>query len=583
VGGHIDNASELRDALGGPGSLPLEDLIALGYRRWGRGLPGRLRGDFVVLIWDRERSEGLLARDQLGVRSLYLHDRCGSLSFATEIRPLLTMLACRPPPDPVGVASWIAIASREGSGTLYAGIRRLEPGSLLWLDSRGVREEPYWKPRFREPLDLPISELAEEVRESVSRAVARRLAGDGLTAVLMSGGLDSSSIAAVAASSAPPGALAAYSAEFPDHPAVDESVLIAQLRSTLGLGGMTAEVRAGGLLASALQWSGAWELPLASWGEFWAGPLLGAAHRAGAQVVLGGDGGDELFDCRAYLMADRLLAARPDQAFALARELPGAGQRPSRRDLALAAREYGLIGAIPYGPHECARRLRARRGLPGWLRDKAAQHVLASSDPLAWKRLDGPRWWAYDAHVLTVGVERLGVFENHRRRASSAGLESRHPLFDLELLELGLRLPPRASFDRFLDRPVLRAAMAGLVPDAVRLRRQKALFDSLLVDSLSGPDGTAIRRLLSSPRAELGAYVELADVRSELLERKPDSGAAGFRWMYQIWRLATAECWLRAQADGGTELLADELQAPEANVVLRPASDYEGTSEIGRL
>ena len=83
--------------------------------------------------------------------------------------------------------------------------------------------------------------------------------------MLMSGGLDSSSIAAVAAAQAP-GRVSAQSAVFPDHPAVDESTLIYDLRKALGLAGITAEVRAGGLLASAVDSIREWELPLRSSG-----------------------------------------------------------------------------------------------------------------------------------------------------------------------------------------------------------------------------------------------------------------------------------------------------------------------------
>jgi asparagine synthase (glutamine-hydrolysing) len=567
--GYIDNVAELETALQSPACRSIEELLALAYRRWGPALPARLRGDFALLVWDRERGEGLLARDQLGIRSLFLHEGTSGLSFASELRHLLELLPHQPAPDPVGVAHWIAISGRPGSGTLYEGIRRLDPGSMLLFTRAGTRTERYWSPRFVGPLDLPSPELHSRIRESVERAVRRRLDPGGVTGVLMSGGLDSSSIAAVAAAQAPAGTVAAYSAVFPDHPAVDESGLIAGLRDTLGLGGVTAEVRSGGLLASALTWIEAWKLPLTSWGEFWAGPLLRAAASAGVGTMLGGDGGDELFDCRAYLMADRLRSARPGEVLALARLLPGVEQDPARGAGARAALRFGLAGALPAGLHGVRLESRERRRLPRWLRAAARRDVSYHADPLAWKRLDGPRWWAFDAHTLTRGVEELGVFENHRRRAALAGLQSRHPLFDLDLLELGLRLPPLATFDRSRDRPLLRASMEGLLPDVVRMRRTKARFDSLLIACMTGPDGVAIHRLLSNPAARLGAYVDMPSMRRTLLERGSRGEQGGFRWMYQLWRLATAECWLRAQEDGGTEALADELRCSPACVTMK--------------
>jgi asparagine synthase (glutamine-hydrolysing) len=568
--GFLDNASELSAALELPDDLPAEVLLAAGWRRWGRELPRRMRGDFALLIWDREHGAGLLARDQLGIRSMFLHDAGGSLYFASEIRHLLALLPRRPAPDPVSIAHWLTVGHRPGSATLYEGVRRLDPGAKLLLDRGGVREEPYWTPRFSEPLRESKSQLAAQVRVTLDRAVGRRIAAGGRTGVVMSGGLDSASVAAVATTQAP-GRVFAYSAVFPDHPAVDESALIEELRETLHLGGITAEVQAGGMLASALESVEAWALPLLSWGDFWALPLLRAAAAAGVRVTLGGDGGDELFGARTHLLADRLHAGHPFQAVALARELPGAGDRPARRDVARIVADVAVAGALPYHLHKLVRAPFVRRDAPGWLRPRVVRDLLASEDPLAWKRMDGPRWWAKVAHGLTRGVEEVGVFEHQRRRAASAGLEARHPLFDLDLVELCLRQSPLTTFNRYRNRPVLRAAMEGLLPDSVRLRPQKAVFDSVLVDSLAGPDEVLAHRLLSDPAAELRAYVDQSGVERALFAAASQLREQPFQWMSQLWRLTTMECWLRAEANRAGEALSVTLKASPARVALRPA------------
>lgn len=574
--GYLDNAAELCATLGAPPGSSSEELLALGWRRWGRQLPARLRGDFALLVWDREREAGLLARDQLGVRSMFLHDTAEGLCFASEIRHLLALLPRRPAPDPVSLAHWLTMGNRPGAATLYAGIRRLNPGSMLLLDRAGAHEARYWAPRFSEPLRGSEADVAQAMRAALDRAVQRRIGSIGHTGVLMSGGLDSASVAAVAATAAP-GRVAAYSAAFPEHPAVDESDLIDELRGTLDLPGITAEVRPGGLLASALETIAAWDVPLRSWGDFWAQPLLRAAAAAGAEVMLGGDGGDELFGPRSYLLADRLRGGHPLQAFGLVRELPGAGDHPPRRDIARMIGSMALVGALPYGLHEPLRRARAGRDAPSWLLPRTAGDLLDSSDPLAWKRLDGPRWWANVAHGLTRGIEESGIFEQQRRRASSAGLQARHPLFDLDLVELGLRQPPLATFDRHRNRPVLRASMSGLLPDTVRLRPRKALFDSLIVDCMAGSDGMVARGLLSDPAAELGAYVDLRGIRETLLDSDRRRREQPFQWMWQLWRLITAECWLRAQSDPGGAILPSDLRASPARVALRPATSTATT------
>jgi asparagine synthase (glutamine-hydrolysing) len=548
--GHLDNVAELSATLDTPPELSIEQLLAVGWRRWSDGLLPRLRGDFALLLWDRDREEGLLARDQLGARSLFLCETPGGdLLFAGEIRYLLALLARRPAPDRVGLAHWLATSTRPGSATLYEGIRRLNPGSALHLTRDGASERAYWTPRFRQPLDGSSTDLAELVGDALECAVRRRTSRVEPTGVLMSGGLDSASVAAVAAGSAP-GRVAAYSAVFPEHAAVDESALVAELRGRLALPGVTAEVRPGGLLQSGLDSIAAWQLPLRSWGDFWALPLLRAAAAAGVTTMLGGDGGDELFAVRAYLLADRLREGRATGAISLVKRLPGARAGPRRAELARMVYELAVLGALPHALHRPLRRTRLAPGPPAWLRQACARDLLDSSDRSAWKRLDGPRWWAHAAHGLTRGIEESGIFEHHRRRSELAGVETRLPLLDLDLVELGLRLPPLASFDPDRNRPLLRSAMAGRLPDAVRQRPAKALFDALLVDCLSGSDHAAVRGLLCDPRAELGAFVDLSKLRRTLFDDTRFKRDAPFQWMWHVWRLVTAECWLRSQFGG---------------------------------
>jgi asparagine synthase (glutamine-hydrolysing) len=567
--GFLDDQQSLAKELGAPPDMNCEQLLGAGYRRWGAGLLGRLRGDFALLIWDGAQGEGLLARDQLGVRCLYLSDVAGSLSFAGEIHHLLALLPTRPAPDPVGVAHLIALSGRPGSGTVYAGIRRLNPGSYLLLDRHGAREQRYWAPRYIEPQRASSADLAEQTRSALDVAVGRRISAAGETGVLMSGGLDSASVAAVAASLAP-GRISAYAGVFPDHPAVDESALIAQLRATLGLSGIDMEVRPGGLLESVVESVCAWQAPVIGWGDFWTSPLMRAAASDGVSTMLGGDGGDELFGPRAYLLADALRHGHPRRSLQLALRLPGAGERPRRREVAKVLGNLAIGGALPYRLHTALWRGVLPKRLPPWLLAESAHDILASDDPYAWKCLGGPRWWAHLAHGLTRGVEEVGIFEHHRRRAAAAGLQARHPLFDLDLLELTLRQPPEASLDPHRNRPLLRASMAGLLPDEIRLRPAKAWFDSLILDALRAEDLRALRRMIASPGSELAAYVDVGALASALFDEHA-GGADSFRWMHQLWRLLSVECWLRLQADPSADALRAAMRPSPARLRARRA------------
>ncbi len=566
--GHLDNAGFLRRELGrgdDAGEESVEALLAAAYRRWGAGLPERLRGDFALLIWDGEREAGLLARDQLGVRPLFVHERGGVLRFAGELRDLLALLPATPPPDRAGVAHWIALSSRPGTATLYQGVRRLGPGELLRFGRDGAVAHRYWEPRFCEPLSLPAGQLAKRVLAGLETAVERRLGAAGRAGVLMSGGLDSSSIAALAGDRA-----AACSGVFPEHQAADEAELIEQLRGELGLSGLVAEVRPGGLLASALEYLAAWRAPLLGWGDFWTLPLLRAAAARGVGTVLDGDGGDELFGPRVYLLADRLRGGHPREVLALARRLPGAGSHVGPRQEAGMIARLALAGSAPSFDSVRRRIPLAPGQAPGWLRRGTVAELIASDAPGAWKRLDGPRWWANAAYGIAYGIEQTGMFEHQRRRAALAGIEARHPMLDLDLVELCLRQPPEQTLDPRFSRPVLREAMAGLLPDSVRLRPGKALFESLIVSCLTGPDGGAVRGILTAVDAEVGAYVDLAKMKralfgdASILQRDP------FRWMWQVWRLLNAELWLRSQAVS-FRLPEPNMRLSEAKVSIQPA------------
>jgi len=544
--GVLDEREELAVELGLAASTSACEVLSAGYRRWGTELPSRLRGDFAFVVWDGAREQGLIARDQLGVRCVYLAERSGALCFASELHLLLDLLPGTPAPARASVAHWIAASARPGSETMFEGVRRLSPGSMLVLDrrERRGREQAFWRLRYREPAPRPPQECAHDVALALERAVGRRLDGVERAGVLMSGGLDSASVAAVASRTRGGTEVLAYAGVFPEHPSVDESELIGLLRDTLGLGGVDAHVGPGGLLASALAAATAWRLPLLGWGDAWTMPLLGAAARDGVSLTLGGDGGDELFGVRAQLLADLLRGAHPLRALALAERLPGVG---ARRAAARVLLRHALPDAAPRWALDLRTRAGRGRELPPWLLPAAARALRDSDDAHAWLRLDGPRWWAFAAHGLTRGIEERGVFEHQRLRAAQVGLTARHPLLDLDLIELVLALPAQASFDAALDRPLLRRAMAGLLPDRVRLRAQKAWFDALILDSLAAADAAGVHALLSDPRAELGAYVDLAGVRA-MLDRGPPDGAGRFRWMHLVWRLLTAECWLRTLA-----------------------------------
>jgi hypothetical protein len=127
-----------------------------------------------------------------------------------------------------------------------------------------------------------------------------------------------------------------------------------------------------------------------------------------------------------------------------------------------------------------------------------------------------------------------------------AGLEARHPLVDIDLIELILSYDPEMAFDVRYSRPLLRDALSGHLDDNVRLRRGKSFFDAVFHGSLSGPDRERARGLLDPRHAELGSYVDTSALYAELFSQPLDSHSeARQKWALTVWRAVTAELWLR--------------------------------------
>lgn len=547
VDGRVYELAGLAAELGLAAGAAPEVVLAAGFRRWGTELAPRLRGEFSILLWDRRRRRGLLVPDQLGVRRVVYRLVGRRAWFATEVGGLIALLPTRPAPDRDAVVAWLTARPAPGGATLYAGVRSLGPGELLELGPDGGRVRRYWRPTWREPLDLARGELGARVRGALDTAVARRDTPGAPLGVLMSGGLDSTSIAVIARGRAAAGSLA-FSATFPDYPSIDESPWIDVMESEAGIEGVRLAARGQGILASGLEYLERWELPLHAWSEAWTQPLLRRAAALGVTAMLSGEGGDELFGSRFLLTADLLRGGRPVAAVRFARGLPEAGGRAPRRVLARVLWGFGLAG-VPSARAELAwRRLRLGAGrAPHWATAETARRLRDACTP-SWRAPGVPRWWAHLTDALTEGVHGFGLLDHVRRRTEQAGLEARHPLLDLDLFELLLRVPPELCSEGDLTRPLLREAMAGRTPDAVRLRPDKSVFDLLVTDALVGPELPALRTLLGQG-SEIRAFAR-PDAIADLLDRPPpawpgDPGA----WGDDVLRLTAMETWLRFQSD----------------------------------
>ncbi len=516
----------------------------------GEAACGLLCGRFVVVAVDRDRNRCVVTRDQLGVQPLIYAPVSGGVLFAEHEHELLALLPRTPSPDRLALLQWIDNGIVPKGRTLYEDLRRLPAGHQLILAGPDVSVERWWSPRFQGFERGSGPELAERLREAAFAAVGRAAFGAQRPAVKLSGGLDSACVAAgLSACSVPNGSAVAIGGSFATHPLADESGLIeATARSTSLPLELVAFDPSSSMLVPALAHIARWRLPPASPNLFLWQPLTARARELGVDLMLDGEGGDELFGLAAYLIADMLRAGRLPTAWSLAARIPGMGLHASRRVRMRVLRHYGLSPLVPAAVRR-RRDARARAAQAGSILSRPDAQALSALRTAGERaRRDGPWWWCMQVENMIDVCDLLDIAGHFRREAADERIDRRHPfLHDLPLIETVLRLPPRVQFDPLRDRPLLRDALRGLIPEDVRARFVKSHFTSLVLAGMRASESDLIDPLRRSD-APVRAYVAPAGLERALAvaaDERPLLGAG------MLWRLAIADRWLSAQTGEG--------------------------------
>lgn len=549
LAGRIHNLDEVAVAYGLDPKEATEVLLAAAYQRQGDALLDVLSGSFVVVLWDTQKQRGLVAQDQLGTRTLYYCASSSRLFFASDVFLLTEMLPRRPQASTVAVISMLANAQLPAELTAYEGIKRATAGHLLEFEGGRWKRRRYWQPRYQPPRQGSAAQLGEELWMAARRAVRARM--DDRPGLIMSGGLDSAVVAAATAAERVSTEFPrTYSAVFPGQPWIDESRRIGLLTEALDLPSVQIEVHGQGVFALSLEYMRRWDLPLTGPGFLLEYPLVSKAGEDGVTSLLDGQGGNEVFSFAPYLAADRLRRGRIVSSLRLARSFPtGLEPAPWRRTFSIW-RRFALKGALPYG---LQRAVRSRRGpdryAPRYLTPESARTFFEVDDPLSWKtNSEGPLWWAFKSYLTTQVWEEMLLPEYLRHRAAMGGLDARPPFMDVGLIELALSVPPELDFSATHDRPLMRQALRGRVPDEVRLWHEKSNLASLYHEAVLA-DISAVRRIVGADDAETRAFVR-PDVIRDILEKPPGPRAAGYlEWSSWVWCLVVVECWLRQQRD----------------------------------
>ena len=194
--GEIYNYKELRAELEGHGhkfrTSSDTEVIIHGYKQWGTDVFNHLNGMFGVGIWDVKRKRLVVARDAMGIKLIYYKLANGTLTFGSEIRPVLAVENSRPEVDPTALNLFLRFRYTPSPLTIYKNVRKLAPGTMLVVENGACREER-WYQFTPEPFTKPMTDedATDELLNLYRAAVKRHLLADVPVGLLLSGGVDS--------------------------------------------------------------------------------------------------------------------------------------------------------------------------------------------------------------------------------------------------------------------------------------------------------------------------------------------------------------------------------------------------------
>jgi asparagine synthase (glutamine-hydrolysing) len=297
--GEIYNFVELREELTGRGHLFSTgsdcETIVHAYEEYGRDFAQRLRGMFAFCLHDRSKGITVIGRDRLGEKPIYLYSGAkGEMAFSSELKSILELVPrAERKLDLDSLFLYFHYGYVPEPRSIIAGIRKLPPATLLWIDhaSGETEEATYWDMAAAPATsDVP----ARIVREELERIERISIRSDVPVGIALSGGIDSSAIALLAARYSKE-KLHAFSVGYPDYPATDESNLAEKLAEKLGMAFHRVPVHERDFLADFDRVALAMDDPVADIAAYGYFAVSRAARAAQVPVLLAGFGGDELF------------------------------------------------------------------------------------------------------------------------------------------------------------------------------------------------------------------------------------------------------------------------------------------------
>ncbi len=537
--GEIYNYEALRSELGGHTFSTHGDTEVLAhlYEEHGPRFVERLRGMFAIALWDAPRRRLVLARDPFGIKPLYYAAGVGTLAFASELKALQKRPGASSDVDLDAVSAFLAFNSIPAPLSIYAAARKLPPGHLLIAEEGAIDIECFARPKPTARLRTESArELAEEARDRLRDSVRAHLVADVPVGVLLSGGIDSSLLTALAAQEAGE-RVSTFSIGFKER-SFDELDLARQVAGLYGTDHheLVVEPDAAELLPKIVT---AFDEPFADSSALptYLVSELAAGH---VKVVLSGEGGDELFGGYETYAAD-LLAPRLKPFLPLldpiARALPsGSGRVP----LDYKLKRFTAAAHLPP--------LERHHGFKEIFSADAREQLLTASrrspvDPLeywreAWEETEGVPELARLQHVDRAVYLVDDLLVKTDRMSMAHSLEARVPFLDPAVAELAHALPTSMKVRGTQKKRLLRMAAEPLLPKSI-VRGRKRGFSIPAAAWLRGPLEPFAREVLSASVIERQGFFSPGAVTRVL----DDHVSGRVDHSRQLWGLMSFTLW----------------------------------------
>lgn len=562
LSGRLYNAAEVRAALTAAGRPAGDEThggtILAAYRAWGPACLERLDGDFAFALHDEASGRMLCACDAIGVKPLHFAFDGRRFLAATEPKQLLAAGVSTAPCEEK-IAAYLSLAPHLGGGrrSFFRDIERLRPGHWLCVGPGGLEQGRHWSidPERRIEERTPEA-MAGRVRRLMSEAVGRRVPSRGPYGCALSGGFDSSSIAALyrleLSSRGVEDPLSTFSFMLGSDDA-DEAPIIAEVARAVRSDHHSVQLDRADAFAALPEIIRAMDAPIVDMGVMLLWWKKSLAARQGVPTLLSGLGGDELFMGRMHFLADLLRAGR---LRTLAREIlacrPVDPTTSKPASLVELFKNFALLPLVPRPLKKRVKELLGKERPVGlWIRGDLARRVdLAARVRTPSPRVFSDRYrqdcWEVFRHSL-VG-EALPI---HESVGGAFGVDTRFPLMDRRLVEYMFAVPREQKVRLGRARVLQRAAMDGLLPEVVIREHLKKDFHPVLARQQRANFERALGQLRGGELLS-AAYVDW----DHLNARQAEYLARGAKGWFPLLYAMSLEWWLRglagsAPAEGG--------------------------------